>query len=169
MRVVGLDLSLTATGIADAEGGEQVARTRLLGMARLALLRDTVLDHCAGVDLVVIEGYSFNSRQGGEHLGELGGVVRLGLWEAQVPFVEVSPASLKMYATGKGNAGKAEVLVSAVRRLNYDGSDNNCADALWLRAMALDHYGEPVVTVPQSHRRGLEKVAWPVFDLTVND
>ena len=37
------------------------------------------------------------------------------------------------------------------------------ADALWLRQMALDHYGViPHVAMPAAHRVALEKVEWPV-------
>jgi crossover junction endodeoxyribonuclease RuvC len=170
MRVVGLDLSLTCTGVAVEEGEGRsftIEPARRRGMERLDFIREGVLTYAApgalNADIVVIEGYSFNSKQGGEHLGELGGVVRLALWDLGIRFVDVSPASLKTYATGKGNAKKEVVFAAAIRRLGYEGNDHNEADALWLRAMALDHYGEQLVDMPQDHRRALEKVEWPTM------
>lgn len=175
MRVVGLDLSLTATGVA-AEDGPLVLSTSLRGMERLAWLQEEVwitsstclTDGCScdgyhPPDLVVLEGYAYGRLNQGHQLGELGGAVRLTLHREGVPFVDVPPACLKKYATGRGNAGKEEVLAAAIRRLSYGGHDHNEADALWLRAMAVDHYdcgGEPCL-VPASHRQALQKVEWP--------
>lgn len=174
MNVVGLDLSLTATGIA-TEAGTEVLATKLKACARLAWLRDAVRARCttslglvATADLVVIEGYSFASRNSRAHAaGELGGVIRLALHEAGVPFVEVPPSTLKKYATGHGNAGKGEVLAAAIRRLGYEGHDDNEADALWLRQMGIDHYGLtlPSAPMPESHRVALDKVDWPELEV----
>jgi crossover junction endodeoxyribonuclease RuvC len=96
-------------------------------------------------------------------IGELGGVVRLALWEAKVPFVEIPPSCLKKYATGRGNAGKEDVLQAAVIRSGHTFADNNAADAWWLHQMGLAHYvpeSPLLVKVPQLHREGLAKVAW---------
>lgn len=188
-RVVGLDLSLTATGVANGNGVPETLTSRLKGCQRLAEIRDAVLDCCAfgwmpdpGCDfpgphdrdfsgavvthvsrpLVVIEGYAFAARNSHAHaLGELGGVIRLALHEAGVPYVDVPPSSLKKYACGKGNANKGEMLAAAIRRLDYEGASDNEADALWLRAMGLDALGCPVVKLPEAHRAALAKVEWP--------
>lgn len=171
MNVVGLDLSLTATGVA-TEAGCEVLAAKIRGCERLAWIRDqailVVLNEAAvypprRADLVVIEGYSFGSRGRTLYqIGELGGVIRLALHEQGIPFVEVPPSTLKKYATGHGNAGKGEVLAAAIRRLGYDGHDDNEADALWLRAMALDFYGLPGWCIlPASHQVALDKIDWP--------
>lgn len=34
----------------------------------------------------------------------------------------------------------------------------------WLRAMALDHYGHPVVPMPAANREALRKIDWPALD-----
>jgi hypothetical protein len=65
------------------------------------------------------------------------------------------------YATGKGNASKEAVLAEAVRRFNYQGNDNNEADALVLWCLAQDAAGTPAVVVPATHRRVLTSVEWP--------
>lgn len=171
MKILALDLSLTATGYA---GGAAVRpgvltppKDAARGPARLAWIRDSVLvlaAHGDSADLVCMEGYSFGQARGSSQMhstGELGGVVRLALWEHRIPYVEIAPGTLKRYATGRGNAPKDEVLVAAVRRLRYDGSDHNVADAMWLLAMALDHYGAPPVQMPAAHRQALAAVQWP--------
>jgi Holliday junction resolvasome RuvABC endonuclease subunit len=166
LRVLGLDPSLTATGIADANGRLLTVTPRgRRGPQRLAHIRDRVLEQVTlGADLVAIEGYSYASKGSSAYqLGELGGVIRLALWEAGVPFAEVPPSCLKKYAAGTGNASKDEVLVACVRRLDLEPRSNNESDAAWLRAMALDHFGQPLVTVPKTHRAALDSVTWPAL------
>lgn len=165
MNVIGLDLSLTASGV-DGGGGTFTIRCSERGMARLHFVRNRIIGlvSASRPDLVVIEGYSMGTARQSSHahgLGELGGVVRLWLWEAGVPYVDVPPACLKKYATGAGNARKEAVLIAAVKR-GAEVRDNNEADAWWLRAMGMDALGCPVVVVPQLHRRALETVPWPL-------
>ncbi len=167
MRIVGLDLALTATGIAD-EHGTRCFRSKSRGMERL----DEILTQVRGTgeprpELVVIEGYSFGSHSAHAHeLGELGGVIRYDLWRVQIPYVDVAPAVLKKFTTGKGNASKFEVIAAAIRRWGFEGSDENEADAYMLRMMGLCHYDVPAVMpdleVPGYAREGLAKVQWPL-------
>ena len=160
-----LDLSLTATGVAWTTGPmvrTEVFRSRHVGCTRLVDLRNLCAAACSSADLVVIEGYSFSSRQGGERLGELGGVVRVALFEAGVPFVEVPPAVVKKLATGAGNAKKLAVALAASRRLQFAADDDNEADARWLLEAALQYYRHPALTpLPEAHTSGLGKVGWP--------
>jgi crossover junction endodeoxyribonuclease RuvC len=161
MNITGLDLSLVETGIADALGARHLSTpaAKFPGMARLQHIRNQVLFAALETDTVYLEGYSFGSKNGGERLGELGGVVRLALYEKGIPFVEVSPGTLKMFATGRGNASKVEVLVAARDRLGYTGTNDNEADALWLWQLGLHHTGQPDrVSLPKGHLRALEKL-----------
>jgi len=165
--VLALDLSLTATGVADIDGTTRTLTSKEKGPARLHDLR-TQVDRLLGVGatswrvgLVAIEGYAYGRANQAHQLGELGGVIRHLMWMYDVPVVEVSPGQVKRYACGAGNAKKNEVLAAAIRRLGYEGADDNQADALWLRALVLDALGEPVVTVPAGHREALAKVQIP--------
>ncbi|MDQ2782217.1 MAG: hypothetical protein M3Y26_06735 [Actinomycetota bacterium] len=161
MNVVGLDLSLTATGLARANGTFTLKTTKR-GMDRLNWFRYYLAAEAQGADLVAIEGYAFGRPNQACHLGELGGVVRLELWRADIPYVDIPPATVKKYATGKGNASKGMVLEAASKRSGLDfAGDDNRADAWWLRALALDHYGEPVVSMPTVNRSALASVTWP--------
>lgn len=175
-RVIGLDLSLNATGVATPDrtfttGGKLPKDAPdMLRCERIAAIRDVVYEaayHAApegrfGVaDLVVMEGFSFGSPQGATEAGGLGWAVRVALHEAGIPFAVVPPTTLKKYACGKGNADKTEMVVAARERLGYDGHDNNIADALWLQAMGLERLWCPVVDLPAVHRAALDRVAWP--------
>jgi Holliday junction resolvasome RuvABC endonuclease subunit len=181
MRVIGLDLSLTASGVA-LEHDETVTLTsKQKGVDRLRELRAAILCLCGDpmylshphhdpADLVVIEGYSFSSRNSHAHgLGELGGVIRLALADARIPYVDVPPASLKKYATGKGNASKGDVLVAAVKRLAYDGSSDNEADALWLREIGVAHiHPSAAADMPLLHRTALDALTFPAGLRTID-
>lgn len=141
--IVGIDLSLTATGIATFDD-TFVVKPTVTGMERLDVLRAAVLAECGPTGAVFIEGYAMGTaRQAGTYaIGELGGVVRYTLWRHQIPYVDVPPATLKKFATNKGNAGKPDML-DASRRAGYDGSNNdNAVDAWWLRQFGLYTVGE---------------------------
>lgn len=162
-RVVGLDLSLRATGISTADATVVYEPKGLTGVERLAAIRDVIL--ALSADLFVVESYSFGSGNQAHQLGELGGVVRLALWEAAIPYVDVPPARLKKAAAGRGNATKSDMRAELIKRVGIDIRDDNRVDAFFLRAMALEHYGAPMFKMPAAQRAEVEKVDWPVFPL----
>lgn len=183
MKLFALDLSLTCTGYALSDG--TVGRLRCpesvgTSVKRLKWIRDQVvgLAKAQRTELGVLEGYSFASEHSRAHaLGELGGVVRLGLFEAGITFAVVPPSSLKQYATGNGGAKKDAVTAEAIRQLGYQGSSNDEADALWLREMAIARYSAKydASAVPNKRkndtldvirRRALAGVEWPVIQPT---
>jgi Holliday junction resolvasome RuvABC endonuclease subunit len=55
----------------------------------------------------------------------------------QIPYQGVPVGTIKKYATGKGNAGKAEML-AAMRAKGFSPTDDNEADALALLGWALN-------------------------------
>lgn len=177
--VVGLDLSLTATGVAYGDGSTTTLaapeakrkkgehRTLDLDLARLVWLRDEIFDACLApltgrtADLVVVEDYAFSRGDSHAHgLGELGGIVRVAFLERAVPFVLVGPTALKMYATGRGNATKPDMRTERLKRTGVDERDPDQNDAWWLRAMGLHALGHPVLPLPATHTRGLDSVDW---------
>ena len=175
--VVAFDLSLTSTGAADRNGTRRIT-PKSTGPARLAEIRDAVLAAChphvtleaqiwcAGgrcdnrPDLVVIEGYSYASGNKAHDVGELGGVVRLALYEAGIRYEVVAPKTIKAYACNDGNASKTAVLLAAVRRFGYEGGNTDEADALILYALAMHALGAPIVDVPKTHLRALKALPW---------
>lgn len=162
-QIAAFDLSLTSTGYACADG-VGVFATKLRGVDRLAYLRDRVMA-VAGptIDVAVIEGYAVVAGRGNSIAlqGELGGVVRVALAEQGIAIVDVAPSCLKRYATGKGNASKDEVFAEAIRRLGYQGSSNDEADAVWLYTMACDALAGIRPDVPELNRKALDVVTWP--------
>lgn len=163
-RVLGLDLSLTATGYAYNDEVVGVWRVKSRGAQRLVDIREVVANVAYQVDVVVLEGYSYASANQAHQIGELGGVIRAWLFEQHVPFVEVPPAVLKKFATGRGNADKDQVLAAAIRRFGFEGENNNAADAWLLRYMGLTAYsaGGPET---EYQREALAKVDWPKLDV----
>lgn len=162
--VIGLDLSLTATGYAYVTAVQRVAETikrpQYKGNDRLRSIRTAIVERLGGAapELVVVENYAYGRPNQAHQLGELHGVVRLALDELDVHWVLLTPATVKKYATGKGNASKNEMLAAAIKRLGYDGSDGDQADALWLACAGHQLLGHPVVDLPQAHLVALRDV-----------
>lgn len=159
-RILGLDLSLTCTGWATLDTltgrhttGTLEVRTRD-PYHRLRHLRTAVgsLLSATPPDVVTVEGYSYGSTGAAvTRLAELGAIIRVHLLDTRHPFHDVPPATLKRYATGKGNAPKTAVFAAAIRRLAYTGTSTDEADALWLAHLGAHLTGEPRVTLPAAH------------------
>ena len=166
--LIGLDLSLTSTGVCSKEGSF-VYQPKTKGMERLANIRDEVMLVVTAQDdpIVIVEGYSFSSRNSQSHaLGELGGVMRLVLHEAGISYIDVPPTSRAKFATGKGNASKNEVVSSISARTGIvwsgKGADDMC-DAWILRQMGLAHLGESEYDWPAVNMAALDKIDWSGF------
>jgi len=164
--VIGLDLSLTATGIADGTT-ERLRPRDVEGSGRLEWLRESIMWRVAApglhADLVVMEGpaYSRALQKGHHEAAGLWWLIRWSLHTERIPTAVVTPSALKKYATGKGDATKPDMRLTLYQRAGFDIRDDNECDAWWLRAMGLDHLGHPLVEVPKTHRDALAKVAWP--------
>jgi Holliday junction resolvasome RuvABC endonuclease subunit len=159
-RVVGLDLSMTATGIAIANGTTHTITSKAHGDHRLIDILDVVIKATSDAALVVIEDLPTNAKSAGI-TGMVHGAVRASLLRAFVPYALIPPASLKKYATGVGNCGKTAMAIAALKRHGREIPDEDQCDAWWLRAAGLDHLGHPLAAMPATHRAALDKVAWP--------
>ena len=164
-RILALDLSLVRTGVCRPDGMTNCITTgSLRGLPRIDAIVRNVHELCRqeAAELLVLEGYSFGSKgRAVFDVGELGGCVRLLLYRLGIPFVDVPPATLKKFATGKGNCGKDEMIAAAIRRFRFPGCENNEADAFLLWCMACHAYGAAVSSVPQVQAEALRKVTWP--------
>ena len=176
LRVVGIDLSLTSTGVSDGlihRAFRTSPRTPL--EARLEEIRGQVRGFATSLrvaDLAVIEAPAYSrSGPGHEELAALRGVVRHMLWMRRIPFALVPPSTLKLYTTGYGAASKQDMVKAvdarygsqmAVQRVCEGRWD--MADALALAAMGYDHLGHPLPTATgayEPHRDSLDAVRWP--------
>jgi Holliday junction resolvasome RuvABC endonuclease subunit len=166
--IMALDLSLTATGCAGVPSVDEPVSLRTVsssftGVERLCDLLDLVLAFVEFHDpvLVAIEDLPPIRANAIGALGMLHGAVRVALHRSGIDLAFVPPASLKKYATGRGNATKPDMRMALYQRAGLDLRDDNQVDAWWLAAMAADAAGVPLVTVPAAQRAALEKVVWP--------
>jgi Holliday junction resolvasome RuvABC endonuclease subunit len=164
----GVDFSLTSTGVAGNAGWTDTLKppAKLRGHERMAWLLERIAEHCRGADLVVVEGPSYGNqgaqRQSGHHeRAGLWWMATHALWRADVPVAVAPPASVKKLATGKGNAGKDDMVLAAARRFPWFDGDNNACDALWLCAAGAARLGVPMVGLPQAQLAALDGIAWP--------
>ena len=183
MNVVGLDLSLTSTGMARFAGGQlvEVANARSKGkradsvydrFLRLNRLENEVLTFAVDdlPDLVVVESPSFGSKGGSAH-------DRSGLWwqivsgvlREGVALATVAPTTRAKYATGSGRADKDVVMAHVIERYVKDGTprivNDDQADAVALAAMGCRWLGEPVEPegfLPEENLKAMEGAHWPV-------
>lgn len=191
IRVVGLDVSLTSTGIARLTVGDGSPRSfataagrRLAEGASLSVracriedVRDDVLDEVAPgyrdggavwPDLVVLEGRSYGSNKpGADELAGLRWALLVAL--AGVPVVEVAPKTLKLYAVGDGNAPKTQVVQAVARHygdlftlpLRKADGQEDVADAAVLAAMGARAVGHPVDLDHPTRLRAMRSPKWP--------
>jgi Holliday junction resolvasome RuvABC endonuclease subunit len=169
--VLGLDLSLTGTGVACGNAIVVDPFTILTddkdGDRRLLVIRDRIHEQLwrARPDFCLMEDLPVHASMAGIN-GMIQGIVRIGLQELGIPYALVVPATLKKYATGKGNADKSDMRMALFKRtgLTVDLDDDNQVDAVWLMSMGLDLLGAlPLAPVPQSQRQSLigKGVRWP--------
>lgn len=168
MRVVGLDLSLTSTGMSDGRD-HRVVQTKPDRPIeeRLHRIVSEVNAFTMSADLAVIEDAA-TSRSGPGHqeLSALRLMVRTSLWNWDVPFAMVRPNTLKLIATGNGRASKDEMVAAVDGRhgtnlalLPKSHGRYDLADALALAEAGYDHIGQPLTEWPASPFLG--NVDWP--------
>lgn len=166
--IFGLDLSLTSTGIS-GNGDIASIRTNTSGPERLHIISGEVCERLtsSAQPAVVIEGYSFASRNSQAHsIGELGGVVRLELWRRGIPFIAVAPTARAKFATGRGNASKIEVTSAVSARTGMvwagSGADDMC-DAWILEEMGLVALGRGRYDWPAVSKSVVSSINWSIL------
>ncbi|MBZ6211705.1 hypothetical protein KVH31_34990 [Streptomyces olivaceus] len=178
--VVGVDPSLTGTGIASSNGWVDVhgykrprakdpGITQLPHAERIQAMRDlltlvtTTIGH---PDLAVIELPAVSRSGGGAHeRGWFWWQLYHHLTLNEVPVALMAPNARALYATGRGNAPKGAVIDAVTRRYPAwatEGNDN-AADAVTLMAAGRDWLGHPLTTLPKTHRTALTKATWPTL------
>lgn len=158
--ILGIDFSLTATGVCAITDGEAECITIRTAKEilwwqfpdRIALISSQLEEWSAfraelGDPYLVIESPAFAAKS--SSLDRMFG----GWWlfvdelmnglSLDTPLL-VTPSQVKKFATGKGNAGKDEVMLATARRYpDVAIANNNEADALTLAAIGAAAYGEP--------------------------
>lgn len=170
-RIVGIDVSLTSTGVAVIEDGRPAwacvsTSTGRRGddiPTRRKRITRVAVDVTRGPrpTLIVIEGPSYASRGGSAW-------DRAGLWWAildrwdGVPVAVVPPANRARWATGRGNADKAAVAAVAARLCpDVALTSSDAADALILALMGSHALGERPDLDTTYRRDALCRCEWP--------
>lgn len=168
LHVIGLDLSLTSTGVAGNGWADRIRPGTRRDVDRLHYIKTSVLEHISSKDdLIVIEGPSYGSgtkvRQQGQHeRAGLWWLIKCALSLRDLPVAVAAPKARAKYATGNGNADKDEVLAAAVRRFpGVPITKNDEADAYWLCAMGHALLGDPLADMPKVNCEALKKVDMP--------
>jgi Holliday junction resolvasome RuvABC endonuclease subunit len=184
MKIMGVDPSITRTGIGlpDQTTFTVSSPKQVTGDDRLEYYADHIglAARTCGADLVVMEDAP-TALQGnaGRVLLHLQGVLRLELKRNHVPYMILSPSTLKLFATGNGGADKTGMALAAYKRLGREYATDDECDADWLRIAGrfAYGYGEPVpmwstsyVTLPQVNLKALRwagtgkkrhEIVWP--------
>lgn len=194
LRLLSLDLSLQATGMAwtcDRHGkhgvGCRTIDTRGWNPKNPHKRLDFILRDIAAAtgcrpQLVVIEGAAYSaSGSAVDQLAGLRWLAKQWLWSKKFPYVEVAPATLKVWATGDGRSGKRRTTqadgseregVFEAITATYGGlcsiRDPDQADAVALLSLACAAYGQPLAPVTNPKQLKATKVPqWPTLDAPV--
>ena len=170
MNVVGIDPSLSATGVCWGPAGGETIKLQASNPQRLWDLQGRIEQHLGEMCLAqvgprwgaggppfsdgdpamlaVIEDLPMHANSAGL-TGQAQGVVRAALQSFQIPFITVAPASLKLFATGSGKASKEMMRSEMERQFGRvpEGWDDNTVDAFWLREVGVtyvERFGEIV-------------------------
>lgn len=164
MKIIGLDLAVGATGLCLPDGTTQVIKPKSQGDRRLLEIQYAVGSAVtqSRAELVVMEDVpSRMIGAAGKVIPMVHGAVRTDLMTMGTPYALVSPATLKKFATGKGNADKTAMILAAYKRSGIEFTDDNECDAWWLRVAGLCHYNEELFTLPAAQKDALSTVVWP--------
>jgi Holliday junction resolvasome RuvABC endonuclease subunit len=185
MRVIGIDPSLTSTGVAVIDGaaaltartgcieskppkrarGDKTRATIAERTERLTAIADEVMSWAlAGHTAIAVIEEPVHGIKGGSIWD------RAGLWwsivsrlqRADIPVVQVNSTTRRIWATGTAGAGKAPVSVHMARMwpdIPADLSDDEW-DALVFASMGAQHLGWLPIDLSR-HREQLGKVVWP--------
>lgn len=142
MRFVGLDPS-TKTGFAALdESGQLLKAKELTGLGakdpkRMTTLIDEIMAHLQPNDFICIEGYAYGAKgRGLAFQYGLGAGIRMAMYRRNYKFIEITPAHVKKFATGKGNAKKDAMAVPIFKHWGFDHPSDNVRDAYVLAQIA---------------------------------
>ena len=145
---VGLDLSMTATGVCVKRGSNLSVLTIKTqpknfktDLDRLRHITDRVMEQIPkDVNMVCVEDFftPANKMQIGAaiKLAMLGTLVRMAMYEAGIPFYIPVASQIKKFVAGKGNIQKNIVVREVYKRWGVDAKDDNQADACGMAHLA---------------------------------
>lgn len=164
---MGIDPSMNSTGVSFrlSDGSLRslcISSGGRKGMDRISYVRDS-LENLLDIytpDLVVFEGYALGFRGASNaifSLAEVGGVLKLLIYGRGIAILGVPPTSLKLFATGKGNADKTKVGLALKEQVGVSFSSSDQNDASWLLLMGEAYCNPRILPRDRRHhkRRGM--------------
>jgi len=161
MKYLGLDISLTSTGVVCIESGkiisQKLVRPKMEGRKKakeIRIIRDMImleiLKHNKKNTKIMIEDFAYGvlyMKVNGKpicgsvfEMGGLGYAVQIKLLEYGYEYQLTEPTTLKKFVCGKGNAKKDIIIKEILKRWKEDFDSNDLADAY-----ALARYAEEVM------------------------
>lgn len=159
MKILGIDASLSATGIClldlDSFNNKtflrDTLRSDLKDMERILYIEKRIMDYAKNVDLVVIENYAFDAKYNRETLGELQGVIKRRLYLMNKPILLLDTHKCKEVLTGVSrnptNLKTKEWIMSYTKdrfNIDFNGEDNEC-DAFGLALIGLSYLDNNII------------------------
>lgn len=147
MSIIGIDLSLTSTGLVRVGKTESVTTIKTKpkdghNLARYEKIRKEICALVRRGDFVFVENYAFkiNPKQTSSivSLAELGGIVKWALVKrtGRIPFV-VSPSTLKLFVSGHGHSKKEEMRLAAYKKWGKEFKNSDECDAYGLARLGV--------------------------------
>lgn len=178
-KILGVDASLTATGLAvNADGrfvGSDVIKperwtrrapqTQSERVDRLHEIVASIIYWTARADLVVVEGLAYDGHDTRRQLAGLSWLLQSRLHALELRWALIPPSSLRAFAKISPRAPKSEMLARARERFEVDVVDDNVADALWLAEVGAARLGCPVLSDSPERLSLLRGAVWPTRGL----
>jgi len=146
MEYVGLDLSLTGTGMVKLSKDEEILYKNVFSTGastqieeRILTISFEILSRIVYESMIYIEGLSYGSR--GQKMLEISGLhycIRCQLTKDGRPFKIIPPTTLKKFITGTGRAQKNLMLLKIYKKFGIEFDSDNIADAYSLARLALE-------------------------------
>jgi len=141
-KVLGIDPSKTSTGICvlgpsgphvaevipqSADYGPGSAGNLREGIHQAKRVSALIAKHAP--DLVVIEGYAYGNQKTLAILVTVQTCIRIAIWRAGLPFVEVAPSSLQKFTVPGKSRKKEDMKLASWRKWNFEHESNDVVDA----------------------------------------
>ena len=139
MKYIGIDLSLTGTGVVVLDDDGNLLEKHLISTSSKQTIEERILKIANTIKEITnqyklctffIEGLSFGSR--GQKMLELAALhyfVRIDVYCSHHVYHVIPPTKVKKYITGKGNCEKNLMLLKAYKKWNIEFEDDNVCDA----------------------------------------
>jgi crossover junction endodeoxyribonuclease RuvC len=124
------------------EAGRVLRAKELTGIGtkdpkRMVTLIDEIMDHLQPDDVICIESPAMHAQ--GSAVGFMWGLahgLRMAMFRRGWHYIDVAPAGVKKFASGKGNTKKDELAVHIYKRWDFEHPSDNVRDAYVLAQIA---------------------------------